>query len=64
MNPLTTARLPRSSSGAVLLSFWLSAASFLQGFGCSSRRLESCNKFTSAPVLFSRNDLCAGAPLN
>lgn len=31
MNPLTTARLPRSSSGAVLLPFWLSAASFLLG---------------------------------
>lgn len=44
MNPPTTARLPRSSSGAVLLPFWLSAASFLQGFGCSSRRLEPCNK--------------------
>jgi len=30
MNP-TTARETRSSSGAVLLPFWLSAASFLQG---------------------------------
>ena len=28
MNPLTTARLPRSSSGAVLLSFALSAGHF------------------------------------